>query len=252
MDLIHSLTVAESLQTPKSAPGRFRMTQHSLPKFAAAKGPLSLRPAQPVKPEVLPGETGSLFESPAEPKPAEARISHPANTDATGSPFCPGVKLGKAGEAEGEFNAKAQRFTPFHGVQRVEDGKISEGMEGEGRNAKAQRRKDAKMKGGNRVEGEGPGEKAPVRERRGSRIFREVPWLGGRPGGAREREVQPEWALDRVTVARNDLSESDLEVVPGRREEAKAGPFTLEAARREKRPRGSIWRRLRAKLRFWR
>ena len=45
---------------------------------------------------------------------------------------------------------------------------------------------------------------------RGVRVFKDISWLGGRPGGSREREVQTEWVLDHVTVVRNDLSDSDF------------------------------------------
>jgi hypothetical protein len=194
MSLIHSLTVADSLQTPKTAPGRFRMAQHSLPKFAPAKSPISLRPATPVKP----GETGSLFDPRPEPAPLEVRISAASVIHATSPALRPEPKPGKTGEAV--------------------------------------------------VVGKAVVEKAAEKKGRGGRIFRDVPWLGGRGAGAREREVQTEWALDRVTVVRNDLSETDLEVVAARRAEPKMGPFTLEGARRENRGESGWWRRLGARL----
>ena len=201
MSLLHLLTVADSLQTPKTGPNRFRMAQQSLPKFAPAKNPISLRPSSMAKAEILTGETGSLFDPRPDPAPAASKKTNAVieTVEMEASPFRPGVSKEKTGgrAVESPVRQDSSNATP---------------------------------------------------RSRSHRIFREAAWLRRRPSGTREREVQAEWTLERVKVIRNDLSDSDLEVVAARREEAKAGPFTLEAPNAKRTLAGVGWLRLAGRL----
>jgi hypothetical protein len=217
MSLLRLLAAGRSLVDPKDSASRYRMRQKiRLPKFGSAQNPFRARNESPAVPAV-PGAIPSL----------EPRVTA-ANPAATGSP--PHVHSRQGPENPTPGAASAPQFEAQ--VKRVPT---------------AEEKAAARLKKTVRLPLSTPPARtaasaSPASAQGGwrRRLRRLNPlgwWPRRRRGGAStqasgpgRRAVQCELSLDRVKVVRNDLSDTDVEIVQAK-QERKPGPDAGTAER---------------------
>jgi hypothetical protein len=221
MSLLRLLTSGKSLVGMQDTNSRYRMrTRNLLPKFGSGQNPFaapskasaSPKPAEPDRAKL---ETASLFEpatpaTPTPPKTIAAKEPKKAVIPPVKAPE-PVIKLeAKAPAAPAASSKPAAPFTPT--ARPAKSGRWSDWI-------------------------------------RKFNPASALPWKWGEMGGRKRparRAVQTELTLDQVRVVRNDLSDTDFDIVPGRLMGMHSGASPILPHPQREEPRA--WNRLTAKF----
>jgi hypothetical protein len=214
MSLINLLNVGKSFGEAKDRPHRYKISpQSALPRFAAARRPISLAPTikeRPVKSKMFqqrsPTETGAVSKAAPD---SSGRLVQMALAQFSQSKSQRHKIVPVSGAADGSESNTIFRVVEPQPAAIVA---VTASAPVPAPPAKRQERPRPEKhddSGDNNPRTPLRAEVPPMnRGWRNWRLFRK--WF---KGGKASKPVQIEWALDKVTVVRNDLSDADLEVV---------------------------------------
>lgn len=225
MSLLRLLTTGKSLVGMQDTNSRYRMrTRNLLPKFGSGRNPFAAPAPKGNGP--APGassklETGSLFES-AQPEPSTP--AKPVEKKETRKPIVLPAKPVESPKVEVEAKPMVAAATPALAPAP----------------AIATARSVSKPK---------PAAKSPAWTgwmKKLNPLALLSQWGGDRAGRNRpaRKPVQTELTLDRVRVVRNDLSDTDVEIVPGRLMGMPSGASPILPHPQPQREEHGAWNRL--------
>jgi hypothetical protein len=221
MSLMQLLTVGQSFQETKDGPSGYKLEKNALPKFAPVKRPVSLAPARTVD-TPRPMATAPLFPDHESPAAMEVLGNHSEEPNGVlaKDETVPRPNIGQTPLPLFEQNAPTKPATPA--PPRPATPFSPEGRERLSAGETRLVSRDAAL---------------PDPKRRWWEFF-----FRRKRKNAFSRPLQAEWSLDRVKVIRNELNDTDIDLIPG------GQPAPAQAARTEVAIAGKSWSRLTARL----